>query len=211
MPVLAGPHMLTVAKLVEAVTSIDAGISAIRDELNAADRRLGDGDTGMTVAQVVAAWSRVTASLPSDVGTALLNLGSETSRASGSSLSAVLAMFLSTAGRSVLGKQALSRSDIVMALSTAIKAVCERSGAAAGDKCVIDSLLAIERHLHSADDSANLLTEAVKASQVCLLEFRDRESKLGRARMYGARSIGHDDPGMLAVVRLLSYSQGKTG
>lgn len=203
--------MLTVAKIAHAVTSMDADIAAIRDELNAADRSLGDGDTGMTVAQVVAAWSRAVPSLPPDVGAALLSMGIETSRATGSSLGAVLAIFLSAAGRSVRGKQSLSRSDIVMALSTATKAVCERSGAVAGDKCVIDSLLAIERHLDAADDNANLLAEAVMASQVCLLEFRDRESKLGRARMYGAKSIGHDDPGMLAVMRLLSSFQGKTG
>jgi dihydroxyacetone kinase-like protein len=199
--------MLTVAKITSAVTSIDASISSIRDELNAADRSLGDGDTGMTVAQVVSAWSRVAPSLPQDVGAALRSLGNETSRASGSSLAAVLAIFLSAAGRSVVGKQALSRSDIVMALSTATKAVCERSGAVAGDKCVIDSMLAIERQLSAADDNANLLTEAEMAAQVCLLEFRSSESKLGRARMYGAKSIGHDDPGMLAVLRLLSSSR----
>lgn len=203
--------MLTVAKIALAVTSMDAGIAAIRDELNAADRSLGDGDTGMTVAQVVAAWSRVAPSLPPDVGAALLSLGSETSRASGSSLGAVLAIFLSAAGRSVRGKQALSRSEIVMALSTATKAVCERSGAVAGDKCVIDSWLAIERQLDAADDNANLLAEAVQAAHDCLLEFRGRESKLGRARIYGAKSMGHDDPGMLAVIRLLSASQGATG
>jgi dihydroxyacetone kinase-like protein len=161
----------------------------------------------MTVAQVVSAWSRVAPSLPQDVGAALRSLGNETSRASGSSLAAVLAIFLSAAGRSVVGKQALSRSDIVMALSTATKAVCERSGAVAGDKCVIDSMLAIERQLSAADDNANLLTEAEMAAQVCLQEFRSSESKLGRARMYGAKSIGHDDPGMLAVLRLLSSSR----
>lgn len=203
--------MLTVAKIVHALNSMDAGITAIRDELNAADRNLGDGDTGMTVAQVVAAWSRVAPSLPPDVGAALLALGSETSRASGSSLGAVLAIFLSAAGRSVRGKQALSRSDIVMALSTATKAVCERSGASAGDKSVIDSWLAIERHLDAVDDNANLLAEALLAAHDCLLEFRARESKLGRARIYGAKSMGHDDPGMLAVMRLLSASQGMSG
>ena len=203
--------MLTVAKIVDAVTSIEADITAIRDELNAADRSIGDGDTGMTVAQVVAAWSRITNELPPDVGAALLTLGRETSRASGSSLASVLAIFFSGAGRSVIGKQALSRSDIVIALSAATKAVCERSGAVAGDKCVIDSLLAIERQLNTVDDSANLLSEAMLAAQRCLLDFRTRESKLGRARMYGAKSIGNDDPGMLAVWRLLSSSRGMTG
>jgi dihydroxyacetone kinase-like protein len=202
--------MLTVARIIEAVISMDTGIAEIREELNAADRHLGDGDTGMTVAQVVAGWSRIAAALPSDVGAALLALGSETSRCTGSSLGSVFAIGLSAAGRTVRGKQALSRSDVVTALSAAAKAVCDRSGATAGDKCVIDSLLAIERHLDTTDD-VNLLPQAEVAAQACLLEFRTRESKLGRARMYGSKSIGHDDPGMLAVLRLLSAMRGTKG
>jgi dihydroxyacetone kinase-like protein len=33
--------------------------------------------------------------------------------------------------------------------------------------------------------------------------YRDRPSKLGRARMFGDKSIGLDDPGMLALRRVV--------
>jgi len=199
--------MLTTAQLGRAIAAIDARIAAIRDELNAADRHLGDGDTGMTVAQVVAGWSAVAADLPADVGAALLALGRETSRSTGSSLGSVFAMALSAAGRAVRGREDLSRGDIVAALAAATKTVAERSGAAPGDKCVLDSLMSIERQLALAGDDADLLAQAQAAAHASLLEFRARESRLGRARMYGARSIGHDDPGMLAVVLLLAQVQ----
>ena len=199
--------MLTTAQLGRAIAAIDTRIAAIRDELNAADRHLGDGDTGMTVAQVAAGWSSAAAELPADVGAALLALGRETSRSTGSSLGSVFAMALSAAGRAVRGKDDLSRSDIVAALSAATTTVSERSGAAPGDKCVLDSLLSIEHRLAQAGDDADLLAQAQAAAHASLLEFRARESKLGRARMYGARSIGHDDPGMLAVVLLLAQVQ----
>jgi dihydroxyacetone kinase len=204
MSLLAGLDMLTTERLAQSIVAIEARIAVIRDELNAADRHLGDGDTGMTVAQVVAGWSSAAAGLPPDVGAALLALGRETSRATGSSLGAVFAMGLGAAGRAVRGTEALSRGDIVKALSAAVQTVSERSGATAGDKCVLDSLLAIERRLAAVGDDADLLKEADVAAQGCLLEFRNRESKLGRARMYGAKSIGQDDPGMLAVVLLLA-------
>lgn len=200
--------MLTPAPLVQALAGIEAGIDRLRDELNAADRHLGDGDTGMTVAQVVAGWSRAAATLPPEMGAALLALGSETSRSTGSSLGAVLAMGLSAAGRSVRTKPALARADLVTALSAATRTISERSGASAGDKSVLDSLLAIEQCLAVAADDADLLALAREAARTCLLAFRERESKLGRARMYGARSIGHDDPGMLAVVLLLDAMAG---
>lgn len=203
--------MLTTAQLAQAIVAIHSGIAPIRDELNAADRHLGDGDTGMTVAQVVAGWSSVGSGLPPDVGAALLGLGRETSRSTGSSLGSVFAMALSAAGRSMRGKEGLERSDIVGALSAATKTVSERSGAAPGDKCILDSLLAIERKLAEAGDDADLLLEAQTAAQACLAEFRTRESRLGRARMYGARSIGLDDPGMLAVLLLLAGMRKTTG
>ena len=33
-------------------------------------------------------------------------------------------------------------------------------------------------------------------------DFRDRESKVGRARIFSEKSIGLDDPGMLAFQRM---------
>src|SRR5438093_1098010 len=44
---------------------------------------------------------------------------------------------------------------------------------------------------------------ALKAASETLDAFRDRPNKLGRARMFGERTIGLDDPGMLAFSRLL--------
>ena len=46
----------TTAGIADAVRRMHAGLDTIRDELNAADRVMGDGDTGMTVADVVTAW-----------------------------------------------------------------------------------------------------------------------------------------------------------
>ncbi len=196
--------MLTTAAIARAIAGIHAGIAAIAEELNAADRLLGDGDTGMTVAQVVAAWAAACPSLPPDVGAALLALGRETGRASGSSLAAVLSMGLSAAGRSARGKEALAGSEVVALLNAAAAVITERSGATPGDKSILDSLLRVESDLAADDASANLLDAAAAAAAAALDEFRGRESRLGRARMYGARSVGYDDPGMLAAVLLLA-------
>lgn len=200
--------MLTTAALTRAIARINAGIAAITEELNAADRLLGDGDTGMTVAQVVIAWQAACPTLPPDVGVALLALGRETGRASGSSLAAVLSMGLSAAGRSARGKEALAGSDVVAMLAAAAAVITERSGATPGDKSILDSLLRVGRDLAADDASANLLDAAAAAAVAALDEFRGRESRLGRARMYGARSVGHDDPGMLAAVLLLGAVRG---
>jgi dihydroxyacetone kinase len=198
--------MLTSTEIVRAVERIDTQIEAIRDELNAADRRFGDGDTGMTVAQVVAAW-KTTEELPADVGAALLALGRATGRATGSSLGSVLAMGLSAAGRAGRNQERVDRAAIVDLLGAATAAIGERSGASPGDKTILDSLLRLRSDLEAESGTQSLLDTAIGAATTALAEFRDRESRIGRARMYGARTAGHDDPGMLAVQLLLIASR----
>lgn len=203
------------------VQRIHAGIAGIRDTLNAADRRFGDGDTGMTIEQIVIAWQAIQPADVPNIGAALTALGREASRASGSSLGSVLAMGFRAAGRAAsapaaadarvasaspdgsAARDSLDRLGLVAALSAARDAIVSRSGAAIGDKTILDSIAAMEQALVSAAADADLHAVALAAAERALTEFRERESRIGRARMYGAKSAGSDDPGMLAAVLLL--------
>lgn len=195
--------MLTTQDLATGVAGMAASIAPIRDALNAADRRLGDGDTGMTIEQVVSAWRAVALDTITDVGEALVALGRQTARATGSSLGSVLAIGLGAAGRAVRGRTAIDRAGMVAALAAAVDAITLRSGAASGDKTVLDSIADIKEALAAAPDSASLRDITLSAAKQALEAYRVRESRIGRARMYGAKSAGSDDPGMLAVVLLL--------
>ena len=180
---------MTTQAIAEAIRRMYAGLDEIREVLNAADRVMGDGDTGMTVANVVTAWYAALADDYADVSAMLQGLGRATRRATGSSLGSVMGIGLSAAGKSV-ATSAVGMLDATMA------AISERSGASAGDKTILDSLLAIRDALANGEDPLD-------AAQRALDEFRSRESKIGRARIYGAKSAGHDDPGMLAALLLL--------
>ena len=105
------------------------------------------------------------------------------------------------------GTPALDRAGIVAALTAAADAIVTRSGAAIGDKSMLDSIIAIREALAAAPDDADLHAAALQAAEHVLEAFRDRESRIGRARMYGAKSAGSDDPGMLAVVLLLKAAR----
>jgi dihydroxyacetone kinase-like protein len=194
--------MITTVDIARAIASIHARIGAIRDELNAADRVLGDGDTGMTVAQIVEVWHNAAPGLPDDVGQALTVLARETRRASGSTLGSVIGIALSAAGKHVTGQAQLDRERITAMLEAATSAIASRSGASSGDKTVLDALVRIEHSL-AETHGAPLLNTAVRAAECAVTEFREREARIGRARIYGAKSVGHDDPGMLAALLLL--------
>lgn len=196
MPVLAALGLDT-DRLRRAIDRMHAAIGPIREELNAADRELGDGDTGMTVEELVTAWQGAATELPVDVGEALRKLAQVTRRASGSSLASVAAMALGAAAKTATGKPMLDRAALAAALQAGVDAVAERSGASPGDKSVLDTLLAVAAALRDPQG------DAIVAAEAALAEFRGREARLGRARMYGARTIGLDDPGMLAAARLL--------
>jgi dihydroxyacetone kinase-like protein len=199
--------VLTTPELATGVGRMAAGIGSIRDALNAADRRLGDGDTGMTVEQVVNAWAAIALDVVTDVGEALIALGRQTARATGSSLGSVLAIGLGAAGRAVRGQAALDRAGVVTALAAAEEAIVTRSGASIGDKTVLDSIAHIKDALAADNRGDSTYAVALQAAERALDAFREREARIGRARMYGAKSAGVDDPGMLAVVLLLKAAR----
>ena len=180
---------MTTGEIAGAIERMHANLEPIRDELNAADRVMGDGDTGMTVASVVNAWHAALGNDYADVAAMLQHLGRETRRATGSSLGSVLGIGLTAAGKS-------GATSTVGLLDAAASAITERSGATPGDKTILDALLAIRDAIAQGHDP-------VDAARTALDTFRTREAKIGRARVYGAKSAGHDDPGMLAALLLL--------
>jgi hypothetical protein len=200
--------VLTAQALAAGIDRMAAGIVPIRDALNAADRRLGDGDTGMTIEQVVNAWDAVALDATADMGEVLIALGRQTARATGSSLGSVLAIGLGAAGRAVRGQGTLDRAGMVAALAAAGDAIVTRSGASLGDKTVLDSIAHIRDAMTAAPDAASICDVTLEAAEQALDAYREREAHIGRARMYGAKSAGFDDPGMLAVVLLLKAARG---
>ena len=72
----------------------------------------------------------------------------------------------------------------------------ERGSAALGDKTVLDTIDAAAQALESNPvDPADAVITAVDQT---IALFRDRQSKIGRARIFADRSVGLDDPGMVA-------------
>lgn len=82
-------------------------------------------------------------------------------------------------------------------------AMLSRGGAALGDKTMVDMLDAVSTAITGVDTAAAATEAARKSATATLDAFRRQPNRIGRARMFGDKSIGLDDPGMLAFVRLL--------
>jgi dihydroxyacetone kinase-like protein len=73
-----------------------------------------------------------------------------------------------------------------------------RGKASLGDKTVLDALDAAATAAERKTDPADILQAATAAVEATLDRMRDMQAKIGRARIFGERSVGLDDPGMRA-------------
>ena len=194
----------TVSDLKAAFGGLARAAVAARDELNAQDGKLGDGDLGITVANGFTVLAEEVADLPGDLGQAFLNAAKAFQRVSSSSFGTLVATALMSAAKATKGRSEADWSEVPGMIAGARDAVLARGRGELGAKSVLDSLDAIAKATEGLSDPAAILAAADRAAGAALDAFRDKPNRLGRARMFGEKSVGIDDPGMLAVVRLLA-------
>ena len=78
-----------------------------------------------------------------------------------------------------------------------------RGKASLGDKTVLDALDAAARAADGKSEPGEILAAAAAAVDATLAQMREMQAKIGRARIFGERSIGLDDPGMRALREML--------
>ena len=192
----------TTQNLRAAATRIAASAEAAAPELNAADGQLGDGDLGITVAK---GWAEIAAqpALPEDVGMAFLECAKAFQRVSSSSYGTLTATAFMAAAKACKGRTEIPFAETSALIAAARDAMMARGKGTLGDKTVLDTLDAIARATIGQSDPATLLALADQAVTTTMDHFRPLENKLGRARMFADKSRGLDDPGMLALRRML--------
>lgn len=188
-----------------ALERIAAATAEASAELCAADGALGDGDLGITVSKGFA--EAAAAALPEDFGLALLEAAKAFQRVSSSSYGTLVATAFMSAAKATKGKTSINAAEIPALVAGARDAMMARGKGALGDKTVLDSLDAIAKSIDGVAPDAILAT-AVKAAADTLEEYKGKPNLLGRARMFGERSIGLSDPGQLALLRIVEGLKG---
>ena len=180
-------------------------LEAAAPELNALDGRLGDGDLGATLAKCALNVREVLAADAAGIGATLQRCAQACAKASGSSFGTLLAIAFLSAAKTAGECERLDRDALVELLRTVQQALAARGGASLGDKTMLDSLHAVADALHGAGDAsaAALKATARQAAQRALDALRAQPNRIGRARMFADKSIGLDDPGMVAVLRMV--------
>lgn len=195
--------MITTDSIKTAATKIAQLMEESADELNAADGLLGDGDLGITMVRGFREIIEVRDSLPDDVGMALFQCAKAFTKSSGSSYGTLLATGLMSVAKKKKGQQEIQVEEIYALLNDALDAMKQRGKAELGDKTVLDVIAASSQAAKDQSDGSSVLKAINDAVTSTIDEFRSRQSKIGRARIFSEKSIGLDDPGMLAFRKML--------
>lgn len=184
--------------------TLEDNARAAEQTLNAADAKLGDGDTGSMLRRVMTAMAKAGARDVQTVSEAAKHAAAAAMKETGSSfgsLIATAAMTLAKRARELeFEGRAVQGADIPAIVASIRDAIAARGKSAIGDKTVVDSFDYLARSL--AEGPVDLTT-ARRAATAALDDLRQSPCRIGRARMFAERSIGSDDPGMLAVSLLL--------
>ena len=139
---------------------------------------------------------------------ALFQCAQDFTRVTGSTYGTLLATGLMAAAKIAKGQTAMPWTEISPLLGAAGKAMSDRGKGQPGDKTVLDAVEAARRATEGLAEPAALAAAAVQSVSAALAEFRDRPFRQGRARIFGEKGLGRDDPGMVAFLRILESLVG---
>ncbi|MEM6849713.1 MAG: dihydroxyacetone kinase subunit L [Pseudomonadota bacterium] len=186
--------------LVAALERIAAAMERDFAELNDLDGQLGDGDLGVTMTRGMRAIMDLKDTLPDDLGMALLACAQAFTKSSGSSYGTLMATGLMAAAKTLKGRTDVAPDEFGGLIADARDKMQARGKAELGGKTVLDSLDALAAALSEEPTPA----AAKRAVAQALEDFRNKPATVGRARIFAEKSQGMDDPGMLAMERIIT-------
>lgn len=196
-------HGLTSESLGRGLARMCVRLESGADALNAADGALGDGDLGVTMQRGARGVQTILDTLPADVGLALMACAQAFVKISGSTYGTLLATGLMSAAKACRGREVVPWAEMSSLIAGALAAMQQRGKGALGDKTVLDALDAVRAATAGLDAPEKILAAAGAAVDRTMADFRGKPSRQGRARMFGDKSRGLDDPGMLALRHFL--------
>jgi len=190
--------MITTESIRSGIKRLNQAMELSADELNTADGLLGDGDLGVTMIRGFRHLIDELESLPEDIGMAVFQCAKAFTKSSGSSYGTLLATGMMAIAKVKKGQTEIDLDEVSELFDKALEAMQMRGKATLGNKTVLDVIAAARDASKNQPDWQTMLNCINQAINDKMKLFKNRQSQIGRARIYGEKSIGLDDPGMLA-------------
>lgn len=180
-----------------------------KDFLCELDRKLGDGDHGVTMS---IGWQAINEKLMNelkdeeDCGRICMTTGRTFLSAVGSSVGPLYATGFLRGAKVLQNKTEVTGEDLKEFWIAFIEGIKERGQAEVGDKTMVDTLQpALEslEELQATEDFVDGFAKVVAAAKTGMESTKDLQSKRGRSSRLGERSIGNQDPGATSAYLIL--------
>ncbi|WP_394238734.1 dihydroxyacetone kinase subunit DhaL [Niallia oryzisoli] len=205
---------LTAKELKQYYKEIVEMIEEKKDYLCELDRKLGDGDHGVTMS---IGWQAINDKLENelvaeeDCSKISITVGKTFLSAVGSSVGPLYATGFLRGAKEIKGKTVINDQDLAQFWIAFAKGVKERGQAEVGDKTMIDTLepffQTLEESFSESQDFVRSFRLAVEAGKKGMESTKDLLSKRGRSSRLGERSLGAQDPGATSAYYILSTFQ----
>ena len=178
-------------------------VIAAEQELTDIDAKFGDADHGFTMAKVCNAILAAIADADGNIKEMLDDMAMAVMAINGGSAVPLWNTWLDGMQEGAPETEEIDAAGIQAVFARAFEELDEMSGAKVGDKTMMDALIPASEAIatYTGEDEAELFRLAAEAAAAGAENSKNFPSKFGRAKSYGAKTIGTPDAGAMSMAR----------
>ena len=176
-------------------------VTAAEAELTEIDSKFGDADHGLTMAKIAGAISAAVDASDSGIQAMLDDAAMAVMPLNGGSAVPLWNTWLDGMQEDAPDSQEIDVAGIQAIFAKAFEEIDDMSGAKVGDKTMMDALIPASGAIAAYDGASEdeLFSAAAQAAAQGAENSKNFVSKFGRAKSYGAKTIGTPDAGAMSM------------
>lgn len=178
-----------------------AAVVAAEDELTEIDSHFGDADHGLTMTKIANAISGAVDAAEGGIQSVLDDAAMAVMSLNGGSAVPLWNTWLDGLQEAAPEGDTMDLAQIQAIFAQGLEEIDDMSGAKVGDKTMMDALIPASRAIaeYAGSDEQELFAVAARAAREGAEATKQFVSKFGRAKSYGARTIGTPDAGATSM------------
>lgn len=178
-----------------------AAVIAAEDELTEIDSKFGDADHGLTMTKIAGAISAAVDASDGGIQSMLDDAAMAVMSLNGGSAVPLWNTWLDGMQEDAPEGDEIGIEGIKAIFARAFEEIDDMSGAKVGDKTMMDALIPASQAIaaYEGDSADGLFAAAAQAAAQGAEDSKNFVSKFGRAKSYGAKTIGTPDAGAVSM------------
>lgn len=200
--------MISIEQVKESLIHLSVIIKQRKTELEAVDKKSGDGDLGISMDKGAdAVISQVQNDSGTDIGALFLQCAMAVNKAAPSTMGTLLSSSLMRLGQKYKGRHELEEREVMEIPSLIAEAIRKRGKAKPGDRTILDALIPAADTMWKAaekgESAGQALAQTIHEAKKGLESTKSMVPKIGRAKWAPENSEGVPDGGALLCVIIL--------